>query len=111
MTDIVERLTDALPSSADIWEAKREIESLRQQLAECRKEVISLSAPLHFEQQLAECQAALKLAEEGLTVAYMSGFHDGKKKGGREALLEAAWRLNHEPSIQTWLRNLANELE
>jgi hypothetical protein len=25
-----------LPSSADIWEAKREIESLRQQLAECQ---------------------------------------------------------------------------
>jgi hypothetical protein len=43
-----------------------------------------------MEQQLAKWQAALKLAEEGLTVAYMSGFHDGKKKGGREALLEAA---------------------
>jgi hypothetical protein len=71
MTDIVERLTDALPSSADIWEAKREIESLRQQLADLKAEMkMDAEGPDWIQramqaeasedvlkQQLAECQA------------------------------------------------------
>ena len=66
-------------------EMEEEIESLRQQLAiaerttdEVQKYADGVRDDLR--QQLAECQAELKLAQEGLTIAYMSGFHDGKKK-------------------------------
>ena len=65
MTDIVERLTGALPSSADIWEAKREIESLRLRVAELEVVIKDFAQIEHgMEQQLAECQAKnAKLAE------------------------------------------------
>lgn len=63
MTDIVEK----------------EVKSNRAWREECQS----------LRQKLTECTAREKEANESLTVAYMSGFHDGKKKGGREALLEA----------------------
>jgi hypothetical protein len=103
--DVVEALRQQLADTEGLRVcADHDANELAKQLAEANDQVNQLNNMMRdqgfgqgeidmmgwYEYQLAECQTALKLAEEGLTVAYMSGFHDGKKKGGCEVLLEAA---------------------
>ena len=116
-----------------------ENESLRQQLAECQArekvlrdaaaEAIEDEDQVNYERDIdcdheawcidhKKCKMLIgkgivfKVLNPALAMPSDSTALDTlKKQWQREALLEAASRLNHEPSIQTWLGNIAKEIE